>query len=127
VTASPDGFAASLDEVTLSPDGFAASLDEVTVSPDGFAASLDEVTVSLDEAWALFAAGGGCVAGVDEYALRFVARYDKTLRKYAAVVAIGCAMLWQGARLGLVNRAVAPTRGPRLGGAASACVRTKNR
>ena len=29
-----------------------------------------------------------------EQARRFATRYEKTLRNYASVVAIGCAMLW---------------------------------
>jgi transposase len=35
-----------------------------------------------------------CTFNLLKQARRFATRYDKTLRNYAAVVAIGCAMLW---------------------------------
>lgn len=35
-----------------------------------------------------------CTIGLLKQARRFATRYDKTLRNYAAVVAIGCALLW---------------------------------
>lgn len=35
-----------------------------------------------------------CTFGLLKQARRFATRYEKTLRNYAAVVAIGCAMLW---------------------------------
>lgn len=35
-----------------------------------------------------------CTFGLLKQARRFATRYEKTLRNYAAVVAIGCALLW---------------------------------
>jgi transposase len=35
-----------------------------------------------------------CTIGLLKHARRFATRYEKTLRNYAAVVAIGCALLW---------------------------------
>ena len=35
-----------------------------------------------------------CTINLLKQARRFATRYEKTLRNYAAVVAIGCAMLW---------------------------------
>ena len=35
-----------------------------------------------------------CTFNLLKQARRFATRYEKTLRNYAAVVAIGCAMLW---------------------------------
>lgn len=35
-----------------------------------------------------------CTFSLLKQARRFATRYEKTLRNYAAVVAIGCAMLW---------------------------------
>jgi transposase len=35
-----------------------------------------------------------CTFRMLEQARRFATRYEKTLRKYAAVVAIGCGLLW---------------------------------
>ena len=35
-----------------------------------------------------------CTFGLLKHARRFATRYEKTLRNYAAVVAIGCALLW---------------------------------
>ena len=35
-----------------------------------------------------------CTFNLLEQARRFATRYEKTLRNYASVVAIGCAMLW---------------------------------
>lgn len=35
-----------------------------------------------------------CTFNLLKHARRFATRYEKTLRNYAAVVAIGCAMLW---------------------------------
>jgi transposase len=35
-----------------------------------------------------------CTFSLLKQARRFATRYDKTLRNYAAVVAIGCALLW---------------------------------
>lgn len=35
-----------------------------------------------------------CTFNLLKQARRFATRYDKTLRNYAAVVAIGCALLW---------------------------------
>ena len=35
-----------------------------------------------------------CTFNLLEQARRFATRYEKTLRNYAAVVAIGCALLW---------------------------------
>jgi transposase len=35
-----------------------------------------------------------CAFNLLKQARRFATRYEKTLRNYAAVVAIGCAMLW---------------------------------
>ena len=35
-----------------------------------------------------------CTFSLLKHARRFATRYEKTLRNYAAVVAIGCAMLW---------------------------------
>jgi transposase len=35
-----------------------------------------------------------CTIGLLKQARRFATRYEKTMRNYAAVVAIGCALLW---------------------------------
>ena len=35
-----------------------------------------------------------CTFNLLKHARRFATRYEKTLRNYAAVVAIGCALLW---------------------------------
>ena len=35
-----------------------------------------------------------CAFNLLKQARRFATRYEKTLRNYAAVVAIGCALLW---------------------------------
>jgi transposase len=35
-----------------------------------------------------------CTFNLLKQARRFATRYEKTLRNYAAVVALGCAMLW---------------------------------
>jgi transposase len=35
-----------------------------------------------------------CTFNLLKQARRFATRYEKTLRNYAAVVAIGCALLW---------------------------------
>lgn len=35
-----------------------------------------------------------CTFGLLKQARRFATRYEKTLRNYAAVVALGCALLW---------------------------------
>jgi transposase len=35
-----------------------------------------------------------CTFSLLKHARRFATRYEKTLRNYAAVVAIGCALLW---------------------------------
>ena len=35
-----------------------------------------------------------CTFNLLKHARRFATRYEKTLRNYAAVIAIGCAMLW---------------------------------
>lgn len=35
-----------------------------------------------------------CAYNLLKHARRFATRYEKTLRNYAAVVAIGCALLW---------------------------------
>jgi putative transposase len=35
-----------------------------------------------------------CTFNLLKQARRFATRYEKTLRNYTAVVAIGCAMLW---------------------------------
>jgi len=35
-----------------------------------------------------------CTFNLLEQARRFATRYEKTLRNYAAVVALGCALLW---------------------------------
>lgn len=35
-----------------------------------------------------------CTFSLLKQARRFATRYEKTLRNYAAVVAIGCALLW---------------------------------
>ena len=35
-----------------------------------------------------------CTFNLLKQARRFATRYEKTLRKYSAVVAIGCALLW---------------------------------
>lgn len=35
-----------------------------------------------------------CTFGLLKHARRFATRYEKTLRNYVAVVAIGCALLW---------------------------------
>jgi putative transposase len=35
-----------------------------------------------------------CTSNLLKQARRFATRYEKTLRNYAAVVVIGCAMLW---------------------------------
>lgn len=35
-----------------------------------------------------------CTFSLLEQARRFATRYEKTIRNYAAVVAIGCALLW---------------------------------
>jgi transposase len=35
-----------------------------------------------------------CTFNLLKHARRFATRYEKTLRNYTAVVAIGCAMLW---------------------------------
>lgn len=35
-----------------------------------------------------------CTFALLKHARRFATRYEKTLRNYAAVVAIGCALLW---------------------------------
>jgi transposase len=35
-----------------------------------------------------------CTFNLLKQGRRFATRYEKTLRNYAAVVAIGCAMLW---------------------------------
>ncbi len=35
-----------------------------------------------------------CTINLFKHARRFATRYEKTLRNYAAVVAIGCALLW---------------------------------
>ena len=37
-----------------------------------------------------------CTFSLLKQARRFATRYEKTLRNYAAVVAIGCALLWLG-------------------------------
>ena len=44
----------------------------------------------------LYKARGGveCTINLLKQARRFATRYEKTLRNYAAVVAIGCALLW---------------------------------
>jgi transposase len=39
-------------------------------------------------------AGDPVIDSLLKQARRFATRYEKTLRNYAAVVAIGCALLW---------------------------------
>ncbi|HLK40630.1 MAG TPA: hypothetical protein VKU41_27950 [Polyangiaceae bacterium] len=47
-----------------------------------------------DEKWARVKACLECTSNLPKQARRFATRYEKTLRHYAAVVAIGYAMLW---------------------------------
>ena len=50
-----------------------------------------------------------CTFNLLKQARRFATRYEKTLRNYAAVVAIGCALLWLA---NLQLRLKAPCSGP---------------
>ena len=53
--------------------------------------SLDMVRRQLDERqWGKIE----CTFSLLKQARRFATRYEKTLRNYAAVVALGCALLW---------------------------------
>lgn len=83
-----------LGDKAYSSDDFRALLDEIDCQPVIPSSSSWIDPPAYDKELYKARAEVECTFSLLKQARRFATRYEKTLRNYAAVVAIGCALLW---------------------------------